>query len=263
MHSEHILAVVEAGKNVFCEKPMDLSLKTVKDMLHIIEKAGVKFMIGFNRRFDPNFKKIKSLISEGKVGQLHIIKITSRDPSLPPVSYIKSSGGLFVDMAIHDFDMARYLAQSEVTQVYAIGKNLISTEFKTAGDIDTAVITLTFENGCIAIIDNSRQAVYGYDQRVEVFGSEGMVGTNNNTPDNHYFFNHRGQSGPLPVISSMGRYLDSYYNEMRVFIDCLIANRKPEVNAQDGLLSLMIGIAANLSVKENRPVNLEEISRNF
>lgn len=259
MHAENILAAVRAGKDVFCEKPMDLSLGTVKEMLGVIETSGVKFMLGFNRRFDPNFNKIKTLVSDGKVGKTHIINITSRDPAPPPVSYIKSSGGLFVDMTIHDFDMARFMAGSEVTQIYAVGRNLISSEIEKAGDIDTAVITLTFENGCIATIDNSRQAVYGYDQRVEVFGSEGMVGTGNNTPDNHYCYNKNGQSGPLPLYFFLERYMDSYYNEMREFIDCLLKDEIPKVGAKDGLLSLAMGIAAGISNKENRPVKISEV----
>ncbi|MEQ6120282.1 inositol 2-dehydrogenase [Reichenbachiella sp. MALMAid0571] len=259
-HAENILAAVTAGKQVFCEKPMDLSLETVQELEDIIEASGVKFMLGFNRRFDPNFKKIKSLINEGKVGEPHIVKITSRDPAPPPVSYIKSSGGMFVDMTIHDFDMARFMAGSEVKQVFAVGKNLVDPEIGKAGDIDTAVITLTFENGCIATIDNSRQAVYGYDQRVEVFGSAGMAGTTNNTPDNHYYYDKNGQSGPLPLNFFMDRYIDSYYNEMREFIDCLNKNEKPNVGAKDGMVSLAIGIAANISMKENRVVALEEIT---
>lgn len=259
MHAANIFSAVRAGKDVFCEKPMDLALETVLELQTLIEQSGVKFMLGFNRRFDPNFKKIRSLVQEGKVGETQIVKITSRDPAPPPVSYIKSSGGMFVDMTIHDFDMARFMAGSEVKQVFAVGKNLVDPEIGKAGDIDTAVITLTFANGCIATIDNSRQAVYGYDQRVEVFGSKGMAGTTNNTPDNHYYYNENGQSGPLPLNFFMDRYIDSYYNEMREFIDCLQKDESPKVGAKDGLVSLAIGLAANLSVKENRVVAVAEV----
>lgn len=260
-HAENILGAVRAGKDVFCEKPMDLSLETVQEMLGIIENSGVKFMLGFNRRFDPNFKKIKSLIDEGKVGDPHIVKITSRDPGPPPISYIKSSGGMFVDMTIHDFDMARFMAGSEVKQVFAVGKNLVDPAIGEAGDIDTAVITLTFENGCVATIDNSRQAAYGYDQRVEVFGSEGMAGTHNNTPDNHYYYNKDGQSSSLPLNFFMDRYIDSYYNEMREFIDCIQGNQAPKVGAKDGLVSLAIGLAAGVSMRENRAVEISEVMK--
>ena len=186
-HAENIIAAAQAGKNIFCEKPMDLSMQTAMRVLQIVEKAGVKFMLGFNRRFDPNFMKIKSLIDEGKVGEPQIVKITSRDPAPPPIDYIKSSGGMFLDMTIHDFDMARFMVNSEVKSIFAVGRNLIDPEIGIAGDIDTALVTITFESGAIATIDNSRQAVYGYDQRAEAFGSEGMAGTENNKSDNHYY----------------------------------------------------------------------------
>ncbi len=198
-HAENIIAAAQAGKDVFCEKPMDLSIQTAMRVLQIVERAGVKFMLGFNRRFDPNFMKIKSLIDEGKVGEPQIVKITSRDPAPPPISYIKSSGGMFLDMTIHDFDMSRFMVNSEVKSIFAVGRNLIDPEIGIAGDIDTAVVTITFESGAIATIDNSRQAVYGYDQRVEVFGSEGMAGTENNKSDNHYYYNKKGQSESLPL----------------------------------------------------------------
>ncbi len=259
MHAPNISYAVKAGKDIFCEKPMDLSLETVQTLREEIDRAGIKFMLGFNRRFDPNFKKIKTMVDEGMVGDPHIVKITSRDPAPPPVSYIRSSGGMFVDMTIHDFDMARYMADSEVSSVFAVGKNRVDPEIGKAGDIDTAVITLTFENGCVATIDNSRQAVYGYDQRVEVFGSKGMAGTHNNTPDNHYYYNRDGQHGALPLHFFMDRYIDSYYNEMRTFIDCLVNDEKPKVGAHDGMVSLAIGIAANISMKENRVVSIEEV----
>ena len=258
-HAEHITGAVSAGKDVFCEKPLDLTLEMAKKLMEAIDHSGVKFMLGFNRRFDPNFIKIKSIVDEGKVGEVQIVRITSRDPAPPPVSYIKSSGGMFLDMTIHDFDMARHMAASEVKEVFAVGRNMLNPEIGQAGDIDTAIITLTFENGSLATIDNSRQAVYGYDQRVEVFGSGGMVGTTNNTPDNHYFYDKKGRHGALPLNFFMDRYTESYYNEMKEFIDCLQNNTLPGVGAKDGLVSLAIGKAANLSMKENRPITLYEI----
>lgn len=258
-HAYNIMTAAKAGKDIFCEKPMDLSLDMVKKVLKIVETSGVKFMLGFNRRFDPNFLKIKSLIDDGKVGEPQIVKITSRDPGPPPISYIKSSGGMFLDMTIHDFDMARFMTNSVVKDVFAVGRNLVDPEIGKAGDIDTAVITLTFENGAIATIDNCRKAIYGYDQRVEVFGSKGMAGTHNNTPDNHYYYDQNGQSASLPLHFFMDRYIPSYFNEMREFVDCLIADTKPKVGGEDGLISLAIGLAANLSMKENRVVSLSEI----
>ncbi|MDC1517400.1 inositol 2-dehydrogenase [Cyclobacteriaceae bacterium] len=258
-HAENIIAAAQAGKNIFCEKPMDLSIQTATKVLQIVEKAGVKFMLGFNRRFDPNFMKIKSLIEEGKVGDPQIVKITSRDPAPPPIDYIKSSGGMFLDMTIHDFDMARFMVSSKVISIFAVGRNLVDPNIGIAGDIDTAVVTITFDSGAIATIDNSRQAVYGYDQRVEVFGSEGMAGTDNNKSDNHYYYNNKGQSESLPLHFFMDRYIPSYFNEMKAFIDCIVRDEVPKVGGQDGLISLAMGWAANTSMQENRVVMLKEI----
>ena len=258
-HAENIIAAAQAGKNIFCEKPMDLSIQTATKVLQIVEKAGVKFMLGFNRRFDPNFMKIKSLIEEGKVGDPQIVKITSRDPAPPPIDYIKSSGGMFLDMTIHDFDMARFMVSSKVISIFAVGRNLVDPNIGIAGDIDTAVVTITFDSGAIATIDNSRQAVYGYDQRVEVFGSEGMAGTENNKSDNHYYYNKKGQSESLPLHFFMDRYILSYFNEIKAFIDCIVHDEVPKVGGQDGLISLAMGWAANTSMQENRVVMLKEM----
>jgi myo-inositol 2-dehydrogenase/D-chiro-inositol 1-dehydrogenase len=258
-HAENIIAAAQAGKNIFCEKPMDLSIQTATKVLQIVEKAGVKFMLGFNRRFDPNFMKIKGLIEEGKVGDPQIVKITSRDPAPPPIDYIKSSGGMFLDMTIHDFDMARFMVSSKVISIFAVGRNIVDPNIGIAGDIDTAVVTITFDSGAIATIDNSRQAVYGYDQRLEVFGSEGMAGTENNKSDNHYYYNKKGQSESLPLYFFMDRYILSYFNEIKAFIDCIVHDEVPKVGGQDGLISLAMGWAANTSMRENRVVMLKEM----
>jgi myo-inositol 2-dehydrogenase/D-chiro-inositol 1-dehydrogenase len=258
-HAENIIAAAQAGKNIFCEKPMDLSIQTATKVLQIVEKAGVKFMLGFNRRFDPNFMKIKGLIEEGKVGDPQIVKITSRDPAPPPIDYIKSSGGMFLDMTIHDFDMARFMVSSKVISIFAVGRNIVDPNIGIAGDIDTAVVTITFDSGAIATIDNSRQAVYGYDQRLEVFGSEGMAGTENNKSDNHYYYNKKGQSESLPLYFFMDRYILSYFNEIKAFIDCIVHDEVPKVGGQDGLISLAMGWAANTSMQENRVVMLKEM----
>ena len=258
-HAENIIAAAQAGKDVFCEKPMDLSIQTAMRVLQIVERSGVKFMLGFNRRFDPNFMKIKGLIEEGKVGDPQIVKITSRDPAPPPIDYIKSSGGMFLDMTIHDFDMARFMVSSKVISIFAVGRNLVDPNIGIAGDIDTAVVTITFDSGAIATIDNSRQAVYGYDQRVEVFGSEGMAGTENNKSDNHYYYNKKGQSESLPLHFFMDRYILSYFNEIKAFIDCIVHDEVPKVGGQDGLISLAMGWAANTSMQENRVVMLKEM----
>ncbi len=174
-HAEISMAALKAGKHVFCEKPIDYDLDRIRQVLEVAANANVKFQVGFNRRFDHNFARIRQTTLDGTIGDPHIIKITSRDPEPPPVEYVKVSGGIFLDMAIHDFDMARFQAGSEVTEVYAVGNCLVDPAIGEAGDVDTAITTLKFENGVMAVIDNSRQAVYGYDQRVEVFGSKGPL----------------------------------------------------------------------------------------
>ena len=216
-------------------------------------------MIGFNRRWDPNYAKVKQVVSDGKIGEPHILKITSRDPSPPPPEYIAVSGGMFLDMTIHDFDMARFVVGSEVTEVYARANVLVDPAIGQAGDVDTAVTVLYFENGAIGTIDNSRQAVYGYDQRLEVFGSEGMVEIGNDTHDTHTYINKEGSQGPLPLDFFMDRYVESYAIEMEAFIKALLNDEKVPVPGREGLISVAIGLAAKKSVNENRPVKLAEI----
>ncbi|MGE5642747.1 MAG: inositol 2-dehydrogenase, partial [Byssovorax cruenta] len=174
-HADIIVEAARAGKYIFCEKPIAYDLEKIDAALEEVDKAGVKLQIGFNRRFDPNFRKVRTMIAEGKIGTPHIIRITSRDPAPPPLSYVKVSGGMFLDMTIHDFDMARYLSGSEVEEIYAVAGVMVDPAIGEAGDVDTAIITLRFANGAIGTIDNSRKAIYGYDQRVEVFGSNGMI----------------------------------------------------------------------------------------
>lgn len=255
-HAKYIIEAAGAGKDIFCEKPVDLSLEVIQGALDAVEKAGVKLMVGFNRRFDPNFIKLKQMVTEGKIGDPHILKITSRDPAPPPAEYSAVSGGMFLDMTIHDFDMARYMVGSEVTEVYTKAAVLVDPEIGKAGDVDTAVITLTFENGAIGVIDNSRKAVYGYDQRVEVFGSNGMVCADNNYPENHRYFANDGVHGSLPLNFFMDRYLEAYANEMKIFCDAVINNLPLPVSGDDGLKSVAIAIAAKKSWLEQKPVKM-------
>jgi myo-inositol 2-dehydrogenase/D-chiro-inositol 1-dehydrogenase len=258
-HSQIIQQSAQAGKHVFCEKPVDLSPEKINESIKVVEKTGVKFQVGFNRRYDPNFFKIYQTVKEGKIGKPHVLKITSRDPSPPPLAYLKVSGGMFLDMTIHDFDMARYLMDSEVTEVYTIGEVLVDPVFDKADDVDTAITILKFKTEAIGTIDNSRQAVYGYDQRIEVFGSEGMVAVNNNMPDTHIYLNKEGAHSALPLNFFMDRYTESYLKEMEAFIDCIRNDQPPGVSGRDGLLSVIIGMAAKQSCQENRPVKLTEI----
>lgn len=258
-HAQLLIEAANSGKHIFCEKPIDHDLEKIDEAIQAVKKAGVKCQIGFNRRFDPNFKKVKDMITEGKVGELHLLRITSRDPAPPPAEYVKVSGGMFLDMTIHDFDMARYLSGSEVKEVFAAGAVLVDPEIGKAGDIDTAVITLIFENGAIGTIDNSRKAVYGYDQRVEVFGSGGMVAVSNNYPDSHVYSNGEGVSSSKPLYFFLERYSESFIAEMRDFVDSVIAGKNTPVNVEDGRKPILIAMAAKRSMEENRPIKLSEI----
>jgi myo-inositol 2-dehydrogenase/D-chiro-inositol 1-dehydrogenase len=259
-HSPFIREAAQAGKHVFCEKPIDFDLGRIDAALQSVEQSGVKFQVGFNRRFDPNFRRVRDLVAEGKVGQPHLLRITSRDPGPPPPEYVKASGGIFLDMTIHDFDMARFLMGSEVEEIYAAGAVLVDPQIGKLGDLDTALITLRFSSGAMGAIDNSRKAVYGYDQRVEVFGSAGMAAAANETPDRHSFSNAEGVHGPLPLYFFLERYLESYRAEMQAFVDCVLQDQTPPVTGQDGRIPVVMGLAARKSATENRPVRLSEIA---
>ncbi|WP_425235431.1 inositol 2-dehydrogenase [Ulvibacterium sp.] len=259
-HADYVELSAKAGKHVFCEKPLDLSLARVSEVLRTVKEAEIKLMLGFNRRFDKEFRKVKELVKNEAVGIPHLVKITSRDPGAPPVSYIEKSGGLFLDMTIHDFDMARFVVDKEVEEVYAKGAVLIDPAIGDAGDIDTAVVTLTYSDGTMAIIDNSREASYGYDQRVEVFGSKGMVQSNNNFHDSHKLYNNQGIHAALPLHFFLERYQEAYKTEMKDFIKGLSNGTMMPVDGNDGLQSLKIGLAAIKSIRENRPVKISEIS---
>ena len=258
-HAKITIEAAEAGKHIFCEKPICHDLAQIDAALAAVERAGVKLQIGFNRRFDPNFRKIRQLVAEGKIGEPHILRITSRDPAPPPVEYVRVSGGIFLDMTIHDFDMARYQMGCEVTEIYVAGGVMVDPAIGEAGDIDTAIITLRFENGAIGTIDNSRKAVYGYDQRVEVFGSGGMVAVNNNTPDTHVYSNSEGVHSSLPLYFFLERYTESFIAEMREFVESIHNDTTPPVTGIDGRIPVVIGMAAWKSYQENRPVKLSEI----
>ena len=259
-HARMIEEAAAAGKHIFCEKPIDFDLARIDRALAAVEDAGVKLQIGFNRRFDPNFKRVHDLVAEGKVGQPHILRITSRDPAPPPIEYVKVSGGIFLDMTIHDFDMARYLVGSEVEEIYVAGGVMVDPAIGQAGDIDTAVITLRFENGVVGTIDNSRQAVYGYDQRVEVFGSGGCVSADNNYPNTAVVSDGQRVHRDLPLNFFMERYVDSYVAEMEAFIQCVQLDMEPPVSGLDGRIPVIMGYAAQRSYAENRPVKLSEIA---
>jgi myo-inositol 2-dehydrogenase/D-chiro-inositol 1-dehydrogenase len=261
MHYQMILDAAAAGKHIFCEKPLDLAVEKIAHINEFVDRCGVRLMVGFNRRFDPNFRKVRETVTSGKIGEPQILRITSRDPAPPPESYIRASGGLFLDMTIHDFDMARFLMGHEVTEVYARAGVLVDPVFEKAGDWDTAIVNLTFENGAMGAIDNSRKAVYGYDQRVEVFGSAGMVAVANNTPDTSVVADRQGVHSALPLHFFLERYSDSYLNEMQAFVDAIRRSEPCPVDGHDGLTAVRVALAATKSARENRPVRLTEIGQ--
>ncbi len=258
-HVEISQAAAKAGKHVFCEKPISLDLEQIDETLTIVEKAGVKFQVGFNRRFDANFARIREAVASGEIGEPHIMRITSRDPSPPPIEYVKVSGGIFLDMTIHDFDMARYLIGDEVVEVYATGGVRVDPKIGEAGDIDTTVITLRFQNGVIATIDNSREAVYGYDQRVEVFGSRGMVTAANPPTNTVTFSGSEGSHAASPPYFFVERYKTAFLSELQAFFACIQEDTPPPVTGEDGKAPVVMGFAALKSLRENRPVLLSEI----
>lgn len=257
-HAPISIAAAEKGKNIFWEKPIDHSIERIKEVVQAVEKNGVKLQVGFNRRFDRNFATIQQQIVGGKIGDPQIVKVTSRDPEPPSADYVKSSGGLFMDMTIHDFDMVRYLSNSEVVSVEVMGANLVSDEIKALGDIDTAVINLRFANGALGQIDNCRKAVYGYDQRAEVLGSNGQVAAYNDTKSNTEIFTEEGiQKEVLPHFF-LDRYGDAYKAEFIEFYQAIKENRKPSVNEIDGLRAVEIAKACEISLKEKRVVELTD-----
>jgi myo-inositol 2-dehydrogenase/D-chiro-inositol 1-dehydrogenase len=260
-HAQLIQAAAAAKKHIFCEKPIALDIARIDHALAEVDRAGVKLQIGFNRRFDPSFKRIRELVASGALGQPHILRITSRDPAPPPLAYVKVSGGIFLDMTIHDFDMARYLLGSEVEEVFAAGSVLVDPEIGQAGDIDTAVTTLRFSTGALGVIDNSRKAVYGYDQRIEVFGSGGMAQATNAIADNVAQSDTGGVHTSLPLHFFVERYAQAYVEEMRAFVQCILQDQPSVVSGVDGRIPVIIGYAALKSFKENRPVRLSEVDR--
>jgi len=259
-HADYAIACAKAGKAIFCEKPVDRSLDKVRTTLAAVDAAGVPMMLAFNQRLDPNFAAVKSAIAAGKLGEIHTVHITSRDPAPPPIHYMKASGGLFLDMSIHDLDMAGYLVDSDVVEVFAKGYNLLDPAIGEAGDIDTGIIILTFRNKVTAIIQNSRQANYGYDQRLEVFGSGGMMKVDNPLKNNTVYYDSDGAHQTRHLDFFIDRYAESYLVEMNSFIQALTKNLPMPITGEDGLKAMILAIAANLSVKENRPVRIDEIN---
>jgi myo-inositol 2-dehydrogenase/D-chiro-inositol 1-dehydrogenase len=257
-HVSLIKQAAQAGKHIFCEKPISMDIMQTEEALEAVRQAGVKLQVGFNRRFDHNFKRVREHVQGGTIGEPHIIKITSRDPNPPHPDYIKVSGGIFMDMMIHDFDMARFLSGSEVEEVHAMGNVLINPVFAEHGDVDTAIVTLRFTNGALGVIDNSRQAVYGYDQRVEVFGSKGSTTAANDHPNTAEVSTVEGISRDKPLYFFLERYNAAYVEETTIFIDCIVNDKPLLVEGNDGLQAERIALAAKLSSQLGCPVKVSE-----
>ncbi len=249
-----------AGKHVFCEKPISHSLAEIDETLGAVKKAGVKLQVGFNRRFDANFRRVRRAIESGEIGEPSLLHIVSRDPAPPPIEYVKTSGGMFLDMTIHDFDMARFLIGAEVEEIFTLAGVRVDPAIGAAGDVDTALILLKFTNGVIGTIDNSRRAAYGYDQRVEVLGSKGSIATMNNYPNQAIVSDAQSIRRDLPLNFFMDRYTESFVTELSDFAEAVLLDRSVPVGGVDGRVSVVMGLAAAKSHREGRPVSLSEIA---
>ena len=258
-HADISIAAMRAGKHVFCEKPVDLTIEKIRETAKVAAETGRKLQIGFNRRFDHNHGKVQRLAADGTLGKVEIVKITSRDPEPPSPEYAASSGGLYIDMMIHDFDMAMFLAGCDVEEVYATGVSIVDPRIGEAGDVDTAIVTLKFVSGALGVIDNSRRAAYGYDQRVEVFGSLGMAAGENDGDSTVKVSTAAGVTGDKPQYFFLERYMASFIEEMRQFVAAVNNDTEVPVGIHAGLMSVVLAKAAKKSLDEHRPVKISEI----
>ncbi|TAL59301.1 MAG: inositol 2-dehydrogenase [Legionella sp.] len=255
-HIQQIRAASETGKAIFCEKPIGLTEEEIIGTLETVKAQGAFLQLGFNRRFDPSFAHLQKRVQTGDIGDTHLVKITSRDPECPSKEYCATSGGIFMDMSIHDFDMARFLTRSEVVEVYASGAVLINSGFKEFNDVDTALIQLRFANGALGLIDNSRQAIYGYDQRIEVFGSKGMLMAGNQIQHAVTHYTATQTSTANPEYFFLERYQQAYLAELQAFYDAWANDKASPVAGDDGLQALRIAKAAKQSLETHLPVAL-------
>ena len=258
-HEEVIRATAAAGLHMFCEKPIATTLEAIDDVLEVVDKAGVKFMVGFNRRFDPTFSGVRRLVEDGTVGEPMIVNITSRDPQPPHLEYLKVCGGIFFDTTVHDFDMARFLSGDEIVEVYATGSVLVDERIGELGDLDTTMVTLKFKSGAVGSINNSRRTGYSYDQRVEVFGKKSCAFGNNETPTRVEYVNPQGTHSDVPLYFNIERYPEAVFGEIKAFVDCLVNDTDPPVTGVDGRKAVALSMAARKSYDENRPVKVSEI----
>jgi len=258
-HAQIIEEAAQAGKHIFCEKPIALDLPSIDRALGTVERSSVKLQIGFNRRFDANYRRVRQAIEQGDVGQPQLLHLISYDPDPPPVEYITVSGGIFLDMTIHDFDMARFLIGSEVEEIFVLASVMNSPAIGAVGDVDTALVMLQFTNGVIGTISNSRHAAYGYDQRLELLGSAGAISIGNNYPNTAIISDGRGVRRDLPLYFFIERYTESFVAEMTAFVDAVLHDAHVPVTGRDGRVPVVMALAANKSLAEHRPVSLSEI----
>lgn len=258
-HAQIIEEAARAGKHIFCEKPIALDLPSIDKALRAVERAGVKLHIGFNRRFDANYRRVRKAIKEGEIGQPLVIHIISRDPAPPPLEYLRASGGIFLDMTIHDFDMARYLIGSEIVEVSAVANTIGHPDIAAAGDVANALVTLRFASGVIGTISNSRAAVYGYDQRVEVLGSAAAISIGNDYPNTAIISDAHSVRRDLPLYFFIERYTESFVAELIAFIDAIRSDGPVPVNGYDGRVPVAVALAAQKSLIERRAVRVNEI----
>ncbi len=253
-HVDLMVAAAEAGKAIFCEKPVSLDLAEVDRGLAAVTAAGVPLHIGFNRRFDPSHAAVRTAVASGEVGDLRQLRISSRDPEPPPIDYVKVSGGIFLDMTIHDFDMARFITGSEVVEVYAVGAVMVDPAIGAEGDLDTVTVMLTHQNGVVTTIDNCRQSAFGYDQRVEAFGSLGIIGSENHTATSTIRRTAAGSAGAVVPHFFLERYIPSYVYQWEQFVAAVRNGSPTPVSGADGRAPLVIGLAAKQSAATNLPV---------
>ena len=259
-HAPISMEAIAAGKHTFCEKPIDQDFAKILPIVDALaNKKHLKYQVGFNRRFDHNFRALHDAVDSGRLGELHFLRICSRDSVTPPATYVRVSGGIFLDMMIHDIDMLRFLSKSDIDEVYAIGNVLVDQYFADEGDIDTAVVTFKLKNGAMAVIDNSRKAVYGYDQRAEIHGSKGCAEIRNDEKNTMIMSTNEGVSGNGPVSDTLERYIPAYASEIASFVKAIEEDKDTEVNINDGLQSVLIGLACKKSLLEKRPVKISEI----
>jgi myo-inositol 2-dehydrogenase / D-chiro-inositol 1-dehydrogenase len=259
-HADLIVAAAKAGKHIFCEKPISLSLQEIDRALAAVESAGVKLQVGFNRRFDSNFLRVRQAVVSGEIGTPNLFHIVSRDPFPPPLAYLRGSGGIFLDMMVHDFDMARFLMGDEVEEVFAAGAVMVDPGFANENDFDTAVVLLRFRGGALGTIDNSRKSTFGYDQRVEILGSKGKIASENRYPNQVIVSGERCVYSDLPYNFFMQRYTDSFTAEIQAFTEAVLEDKPIQVTGADSRMPVVMALAAGKSSDERRPVRISEVS---